>query len=181
MFAAALILLSNEFSNLYVSPSADVFIANSIAIMTYCAETDPQAQRLLFILTTFRDVVASRQDQQRPRLVSQAEDPMTSFFSAPPSTKLEQRAFDGASDGPAMRPANVSRSDSLPGELSIITHPLTTGSDGASANDEAIDFDALWPWPGGAGAPQASAPAFDAGVQGISDSAVPLFGVRDPD
>ncbi|KAI9883148.1 MAG: hypothetical protein M1823_005079, partial [Watsoniomyces obsoletus] len=55
-FAAALIVLSNAFSN--VSPNGNMAwcIEHAIIVMSYCARTDPQAERLLYILTTFRDV-----------------------------------------------------------------------------------------------------------------------------
>jgi hypothetical protein len=70
LFAAALILLSNDFSQLYTDMGTTQCICISIAIMEYCAETDPQASRLLFIMSTFRDVV----NQQQERRVRQAEE-----------------------------------------------------------------------------------------------------------
>lgn len=60
LFAASLIVLSNEFALLYHNASYGTCINNAIAIIRYCSETDPQADRLLYILTTFRDAVASR-------------------------------------------------------------------------------------------------------------------------
>jgi Fungal specific transcription factor domain len=69
LFAAALILLSNEFAVLYVNNAADQCVRNAITVMAYCAETDPQASRLLYILSTFRDVVV----QQRERRVRQQQ------------------------------------------------------------------------------------------------------------
>jgi hypothetical protein len=63
LFAAALVVLANEFAGLYRVESPDSCITNSIAIMSYCAESDQQASRLVYILTSFRDVVA----QQRVR------------------------------------------------------------------------------------------------------------------
>jgi hypothetical protein len=63
LFAAALVVLANEFAGLYRVESPDSCITNSITIMSYCAESDQQASRLVYILTSFRDVVA----QQRVR------------------------------------------------------------------------------------------------------------------
>ena len=63
LFAAALVLLSNEFGELYVNVAADQCIQNSVTIMSYCGEADPQAKRLLEILVAFKDVVV----QQRKR------------------------------------------------------------------------------------------------------------------
>ena len=64
LFAAALVLLSNDFSQLYVNPGVELCIRQSITIMTYCAETDPQASRLLFIMSSFREVVIQQQEQR---------------------------------------------------------------------------------------------------------------------
>ena len=63
LFAAALVVLSNEFASLYRVDAPDTCISNSINIMSYCAESDQQASRLVYILSSFRDVVA----QQRTR------------------------------------------------------------------------------------------------------------------
>lgn len=63
LFAAALVVLANEFAGLYQVGSPDSCIKNSITIMSYCAESDPQASRLVYILNSFQDVVA----QQRVR------------------------------------------------------------------------------------------------------------------
>jgi hypothetical protein len=70
LFAAALILLSSDFSQLYSNIGTNACISSSITIMEYCAETDPQASRLLFIMSTFRDIV----DQQQERRARQAEE-----------------------------------------------------------------------------------------------------------
>jgi hypothetical protein len=63
LFAAALVVLSNEFAGLYRVDAPDTCITNSINIMSYCAESDQQASRLVYILSSFRDVVT----QQRTR------------------------------------------------------------------------------------------------------------------
>lgn len=64
LFAATLILMSNEFALLYVNSAADQCIRNAITVMAYSAETDPQASRLLYILSTFRDVIITQRDQR---------------------------------------------------------------------------------------------------------------------
>ncbi|KIW06214.1 hypothetical protein, variant [Verruconis gallopava] len=64
LFAAALILMSNEFALLYLNVAADQCIRNAITIMAYSAESDPQASRLLYILSTFRDVIVQQKDQR---------------------------------------------------------------------------------------------------------------------
>lgn len=57
MFAATLIILSNEFACLYKNKHYAESISNAINILKYCAASDAQAQRLLFIVTSFRSVV----------------------------------------------------------------------------------------------------------------------------
>jgi hypothetical protein len=63
LFAAALVILANEFAGLYRVDASDTCILNAVNIMNYCAESDQQASRLVYILSTFRDVVT----QQRMR------------------------------------------------------------------------------------------------------------------
>jgi hypothetical protein len=70
LFAAALIILANEFAVLVKHPHADQHIHSSISIMQYCAKTDPQACRLLWILESFREVVL----QQRERRARQQQE-----------------------------------------------------------------------------------------------------------
>lgn len=75
LFAAALILLSNEFASLYLNTSADQCIRNAITIMAYCAETDPLASRLLYIFSAYRDVVIQQRRRQQMRQQTQATIP----------------------------------------------------------------------------------------------------------
>ncbi|EKG17151.1 Transcription factor fungi [Macrophomina phaseolina MS6] len=100
------------------------------------------------------------------------------------------------SSGPAMAPSPVgsnfsgapptlSRNLSLSNLLDLNALDSVTGlpslrsEDGSSAGEEHIDFDALWAWP--SNTPAVGSPRIhgEAAVQGISDSAVPLFGVYD--
>lgn len=60
LFAATLVILANEFAGLYRVDASDTCILNAVNIMNYCAESDPQASRLVYILSTFRDVVAQQ-------------------------------------------------------------------------------------------------------------------------
>ncbi|KAM0597330.1 hypothetical protein ACHAPH_005058 [Verticillium nonalfalfae] len=70
LFAASLIVLSNEFGSVYANPSYELLINNSITIMQYCAKSDPQANRLLYILNSFKAAVAHvrEQDMDTPAL-----------------------------------------------------------------------------------------------------------------
>ncbi|GAB1320642.1 hypothetical protein MFIFM68171_10852 [Madurella fahalii] len=58
IFAASLVILMNQFSSLYYAKEYENTIADAINIMTYCAEIDPQAQRVLEIMSKFAEVVA---------------------------------------------------------------------------------------------------------------------------
>ncbi|KAL5116861.1 hypothetical protein ACEQ8H_005213 [Pleosporales sp. CAS-2024a] len=73
LFAAALVILSNEYAGLYRVDASDTCIINAINIMSYCADSDQQASRLVYILTSYRDVVA----QQRLRRKSSTTDNTT--------------------------------------------------------------------------------------------------------
>jgi hypothetical protein len=85
LFAAALIVLSNEFSGLYNNSSAKSDITNAINIMHYFAQRDPQGSRLLFILTSFRDVVQREQSaREQQALIEQAQAQAQTQPFAPP-------------------------------------------------------------------------------------------------
>lgn len=202
LFAAALVVLSNEFASLYANTSPDQCIESAITIIAYCGETDPQASRLLYILTTFRDVVATRSRRTRAPQFMQPDGSMQSPFSqlaqnsqqpAPSHTPLPGIATFGppvenidpatrgepptSVDPSAAIPLPISRHGSFSGLLDLSGNALMVGSDESSAPDEQIEFDALWNWPNAT--PGAVTPRFEAGVQVISDSTVPLFGMTD--
>jgi len=90
LFASALVVLSNEFSALFENPSASTCIENAISIMHYCAEHDPQASRLVFILTSFRDVV----DRQKAAGTSHTLSPIRLHLSTQPSSQLFNQNID---------------------------------------------------------------------------------------
>ncbi|KAI1106286.1 fungal-specific transcription factor domain-containing protein [Jackrogersella minutella] len=54
VFAAALIILSNEFASLYHNPDADTSINSALMILAYCGQIDAQAKRVSYIISTFR-------------------------------------------------------------------------------------------------------------------------------
>ncbi len=60
LFAAALIVLSNEYASLYYNSAAEARISQAISLMAYCARTDPQGKRLVWILGAFQEVVAKQ-------------------------------------------------------------------------------------------------------------------------
>lgn len=201
LFAAALVVLSNEFSGLYPNSSAEQCIENAITIVAYCGETDPQASRLLYILTTFRGVVATQARMNQAPRYPQNEGSMQNLFSqmtrnsypsaeqaaqypaptfGPPPESIDPVTSKGRNlpmDISAPLPRSSSRHGSFSGLLDVTANALSAGSDESSAPDEQIEFDTLWHWP--TITPVAGTPGFETGVQGISDSSVPLFGMTD--
>jgi hypothetical protein len=135
LFAAALIVLANEFSGIYKNSSAESDITNSINIMHYFAQQDPQGSRLLFILTSFRDVVQREQAardqlalseqqaqaqtqkfaQAQPIPVNDTNDPMGNLFQGRRSKQTTEKSSGSAADPKSSRqnstgslsPANV--------------------------------------------------------------------------
>ncbi|KAJ3576961.1 hypothetical protein NPX13_g3545 [Xylaria arbuscula] len=53
VFAAALIVLSNEFASLYHNPDAPTSIDSATSILRFCAQNDKQADRVLYIVDSF--------------------------------------------------------------------------------------------------------------------------------
>lgn len=121
LFAASLIVLTNEFGALYHNDAYETCISNAISITQYCAETDPQAARCLYILAAFRDVVARK---GKPPI-----DVAPTIQSTPSSTYDPMADFLGPHDhrqsGSSMSPSDSRRQGSdpkVPGLLSS-QHP----------------------------------------------------------
>ncbi|KUJ21163.1 uncharacterized protein LY89DRAFT_428223 [Mollisia scopiformis] len=85
LFAAALVVLANDFSALVNNPKANSSIMSAINIMNYLAQQDPQGSRLHFILTAFRDVVI-RQQVARSQHMSANQTPQSFMNAAVPVT-----------------------------------------------------------------------------------------------
>ena len=171
LFAATLIVLSNEFFRLYTNPTFDQCLENALTTMTYCAETDAQASRLIQILTTFRDVVNKSRHASQSRKLSPTHPMHNSLpeflsptqASTPASLRGDPSTF--VSDihtvstplqtplGPSALgqtpPIGHNRGISFSNLLDFSNPSLALGSDSDAAPDEQIDFDSLWQWPGG--------------------------------
>ncbi|KAG9190876.1 hypothetical protein G6011_08964 [Alternaria panax] len=65
LFAATLVILASDFAGLYQIELTDNCVVNAINVMNYCAESDPQASRLVYILSSFRDVVVQQRLRRR--------------------------------------------------------------------------------------------------------------------
>ncbi|KAL1392542.1 fungal-specific transcription factor domain-containing protein [Phyllosticta capitalensis] len=79
LLPAALILLANEFASLYTNGATDQCVANTINILSYCAEADAQTARHLEIIKTFRDVIVRQRDRRAQQLAGATTAPSTSF------------------------------------------------------------------------------------------------------
>lgn len=60
LFAAALIVQSSEFGALHQNPGYADTYQKAIAVLSYCAKSDPQASRVVFIMSTFHMMIVSR-------------------------------------------------------------------------------------------------------------------------
>jgi hypothetical protein len=85
LFAAALVILSNEFAGLYRVDASDTCIVNAINIMNYCAECDQQASRLVYILSAYHDVVAQQRMRRKQTMTDNTTLPSISsqLYGAP--------------------------------------------------------------------------------------------------
>ncbi|KAI1640942.1 fungal-specific transcription factor domain-containing protein [Biscogniauxia mediterranea] len=93
VFAAALIVLSNEFASLYHNPDAHSSIHSAISILGFCANGDAQAERVSYIVKSFHKANEERPPTAQrlslpgrkiPTLVTLSQhgnlDPMSHFF-----------------------------------------------------------------------------------------------------
>ena len=85
LFAAALIIFSNEFARPASSSTlTQQCISNSITIMSYCGEMDPQAERAAHVLIAFRNVIT----RQRQSTAFQPQPP--SYQTTPPNLTTDR-------------------------------------------------------------------------------------------
>ena len=179
LFAAALIIFSNEFARPESSSTLTrQCVINSISIMCYFGEMDPQAQRAAHILIEFRNVI----EKQKKSSTSQLQ-PTSLQNSLPiPATGLDAQSapasfepgfapmnpLPGATSAPSENPVLASKTvpnsmntaildqpsmpheDSFSGLLDLQSTVLPSLSDPnySSGTDEHVDFDSLWAWPG---------------------------------
>jgi hypothetical protein len=116
-------MLSNEFFGLFNVESYETCIEHTITIMNYCAETDPQAKRLLYILTEFRAVVAEKglstsgnPVNTGPRILSTPSssfDPMAHLTGVYDNTSRSNSTYGVRALGDPQQLTNSSRHNSL--------------------------------------------------------------------
>lgn len=188
LFAATLVVLSSEFASLHKNPAyADTF-QKAISIMTYCAKSDPQANRLLYILTTFNHVIVARQPAIPPILRdlpsnpntpigtsgNSPNDPMANFFlshplnttSAVPTSNPASATFTPTSSH-TQHPQGVQAPTLSRRNSANVSGP--SPSPGIMADAEWFHFDSLWEnW----AAPGASTSAASASTAAVTDPAL---------
>lgn len=139
---------------------AKKWIQSSISIMSYCATRDPVAERLFFILSSFRDDVDRQKGYVAERQITNvSEDPILNFLSTGTdelSSGYTRRSSDtsilAGSTGTLKRetadaapypflsqvPSTVSASSYSP------EPPLRHLDGNDSLGDREIDFEAFW-------------------------------------
>ena len=179
LFDAALIVLSNDFARPASSNAlTKQCIDNSITIMSYFGDMDPQAKRTLHILMKFRDVITGQGTfsaiQQQPLAPQISVPTLTRGLDAQNVPSPFDSAFGqvlplpGASSAPSETTLSASNTvpnmlDTAPQEasfsglLDLTNTVLPSRSDhSSSSTDEFIDFDSLWAWPGSTPTPSAN-------------------------
>lgn len=101
LFAAALVVMSSEFASLHNNAAYAETFQKAMSVMDYCAKSDPQANRLVYILTTFNHVIVRREPATASTLrdlppipsvpntptgamSNSSNDPMANFFLSHP-------------------------------------------------------------------------------------------------
>ncbi|KAM0802148.1 fungal-specific transcription factor domain-containing protein [Usnea florida] len=176
LFAAALIIFSNEFARPASSSTlTQRCIENSITIMSYFGEMDPMAKRNAHVLIEFAKVIPEH--RKSPAIQPQAPafqsslPPLTPDFEAQNITApfepdlAPTLSLPGASSAPpgALVPASnigpispdmaymcrpsLPQEDSFSGLLDLTNTVLPSCSEHGSGSDEFIEFDSFWTWP----------------------------------
>lgn len=155
VFAAGLVILSNEFASLYHNPEADKAIKSCISILHYCAENDKQVDRECYVIESFNQANINRPAQAHPRKLalpgrkiptinahSQSSDfdPMLYFFQHSRHTKTSPRIREQPGH---IRPIkrerpSVSGVPAPPPRPSAIQQPSPDGGGASPANSSNI-------------------------------------------
>jgi hypothetical protein len=165
--------------------------------MAYCAETDPLAERLLFILSSFRDVVNHRKGYSAFwHMSSASDDPILNFFtSGPAETNVPDSATYPNGIGALQNSSSLSHpsTNAHSPQESVQRH----GSGLSIESEGEIDFETFWqlssqqqpgrsingntPSVGGVGMTigLGNSAVDQHRIQGISDSMVPLYGMQE--
>jgi hypothetical protein len=82
IFAAGLVILMNQFSSLYHTEEYEETMRDAGTVMAYCAEMDPQAQRVLDIITRFSEVV-TKWTKEHAYSAPQLSDDFSCLYNQP--------------------------------------------------------------------------------------------------
>ncbi|KAI1127512.1 fungal-specific transcription factor domain-containing protein [Nemania abortiva] len=206
VFAAALIVLSNEFASLYYNPDARKSIDNAISILRFCSQNDKQAERVSYIVESFDKANEQRTSavkrpylpgRKTPTLATLSQtagfDPVGNFFrlgnrEAVPvtaaSTSCEETVLV-ATAPPAVPSIPIIPSSmqqpSPEGSLSLSSGITTAAgmvqSVDALNGDSEFDLDSLWDyWHSGSNVPTAANHSGAFGSYGLGHSHVHLAG-----
>ena len=176
LFAAALIIFSNEFARPASSSTlTQRCIENSITIMSYFGEMDPMAKRNAHVLIEFAKVIPGH--RKSPAIQPQAPAFQSSFPPLTPDLEAQNitalfepdlaptLSLPGVSSAPpgALVPASnigpispdmayvcrpsLPQEDSFSGLLDLTNTVLPSCSEQGSGSDEFIEFDSFWTWP----------------------------------
>lgn len=125
VFAAALIILSNEFTSLYHNPDANNSIESTIRILEHCEQRDAQAKRVRYIIQKFHEA-----NQERPSRAS---------ISLPgrkiPTVSMDSETFCRDPTSYFFHDPNTERQDIYMRDISLTKGPAAVGV--AAAHREA--------------------------------------------
>lgn len=109
LFAATLVILANEFAGLYKVDAADTCILNAVNVMNYCAESDQQASRLVYILSSFRDVVAQQRMRRKHNQADNATLPSiaSQLYGVPAASQQQQQSTQAGDLAHSTDPLNA--------------------------------------------------------------------------
>lgn len=131
----------NQFASLYRTEAYGQTASDAIAIMKFCAETDPQASRVLEIMEKFAKVVAKWTKDHTYDAPELAGD-LSGLYSQTASPHLSHEpsgsvaTMPGTGDSDGQRILNVLHQTSLPGPAvplpslsELLIHPPSSASD----------------------------------------------------
>ncbi|RWA14239.1 hypothetical protein EKO27_g880 [Xylaria grammica] len=169
VFAAALIVLSNEFASLYHNPDARVSINSAISILRFCSQNDKQAERVSYIVESFDKANEQRTSKRLylpgrkiPILSTLSQnrglDVMCHFFhlgqrealtTTTASKFKEETVLVAAVPPPTTSIPMMPQQPSPDGSVSLSSGMTTTagmapGVNTLSGGDSEFDLDSLW-------------------------------------
>ncbi|KAI1115926.1 fungal-specific transcription factor domain-containing protein [Nemania sp. NC0429] len=174
VFAAALIVLSNEFASLYHNMDARKSIDSAISILKFCSQNDKQAERVTYILDSFDQANEQRTPATKrpfipgrkiPALATLSQnrslDPISNFFrsasreaipvTTAPTFGEETVLLSTAPPSMPVMPMIPSsmQQPSPEGSISMgsgmtTAAGITQGVDTLSGGDSEFDLDTLW-------------------------------------